>query len=139
MSKCIAELERAGDEAKKIAATVLRQGGRPGPATSEDAQRLGELASGLLRLSLDGLDRIDGDTAAMVIARDRELDAQYAEGLRRLLRRPQEDAGHMETTIEAAFVLKALERIGDHARNLARQVRGIVSEAMARSGVRQPA
>jgi phosphate transport system protein len=139
MSKCIAELERAGDEAKKIAATVLRQGRRPGPDTSEDAQRLGELALGLLRLALEALDRIDGDTAALVIARDRELDTQYAQGLRRLLRRPPDETGDLETIIEAAFALKALERIGDHARNLARQVRGVVTEALGRDGLRQPA
>lgn len=139
MSKCIAELERAGDEAKKIAATVMRHAGRPGPATSQDAQHLGELAVSLLRLSLRALDAIDGEAAAQVIARDRELDAEYAQGLRRLLKRATEDAGNVEVTIEAAFVLKALERIGDHARNLARQVRGIVGEAMARTGVAQQA
>ena len=139
MSKCIAELERAGDEAKKIATTVLRHGGRPGHATARDAQLLGKLAGNLLRLSLEALDRIDGDAAAQVIARDRELDAEYADGLRRLLKRAVDDARHFEVALEAAFVLKSLERIGDHARNLARQVRGIVSEAMTSDGVRQHA
>jgi phosphate transport system protein len=139
MSKCIAELERAGDEAKKIAATVLRHAGGPGPATSADAGHLGELALGLLRMSLESLDRIDADAAAQVIARDHELDAQYAEGLRRLLKRAGDDAGTVEVTIEAAFALKALERIGDHARNLARQVRAIVQDAMVGPGARQQA
>jgi phosphate transport system protein len=139
MSKCIAELERAGDEAKKIAATVLRHSGRPGHATTRDAQLLGTLAVNLLRLSLEALDRIDGEAAAQVIARDKELDAEYAEGLRRLLKRAVEDAQHFEVALEAAFVLKSLERIGDHARNLARQVRGIVSEAMVTNGMQQHA
>jgi len=135
MSKCIAELERAGDEAKKIAATVLRHAGRPGHATAHDARHLGKLAVSLLRLSLESLDRIDAAAAAQVIARDEELDAEYANGLRRLLKRAVEEPRHFDVALEAAFVLKSLERIGDHARNLARQVRGIVSESTARPGV----
>jgi phosphate transport system protein len=131
MSKCIAELERAGDEARKIAAAVLRHAGRPGPATAQDARHLGKLAVGLLRLSLESLDRIDADAAAQVIARDADLDAEYATGLRRLLKRAVEEPQHVDVALEAAFVLKSLERIGDHARNLARQVRGIVSAAVA--------
>ncbi len=136
MSKCIAELERAGDEAKKIAGAVLRHAGRPGNATVHDARHMGRLAESLLRLSLESLDRIDADAAAQVIARDRELDAEYADGLRRLLRHAVQDPQHFDVTLEAAFVLKSLERIGDHARNLARQVCGIVSETVARDGVR---
>ncbi len=139
MSKCIAELERAGDEAKKMAATVLRHAGRPGHATARDAELLGKLAVSLLRLSLEALDRIDGDAAAQVIARDKELDAEYADGLRRLLRRAVDEAQHFEVSLEAAFVLKSLERIGDHARNLARQVRGIVADTQVTNGVQQHA
>lgn len=139
MSKCIAELERAGDEAKKIAGAVLRHTGRPGRATAQDAQHLGELAVSLLRLGLESLDRIDGDAAAQVIARDKELDAEYANGLRRLLQRAADDPAHVEVTLEAAFVLKSFERIGDHARNLARLVRGIVSASKVEDSARQSA
>ncbi|HKT73267.1 MAG TPA: phosphate signaling complex protein PhoU [Steroidobacteraceae bacterium] len=125
VSRSVAELERAGDEAKKIARTVLGHGGRPGPGTSRDARHLGRLAVDLLRLSLEAFDRLDADLATEVIARDQELDEEYAAGLRRLLTRAMEDPRHMEATVEAAFVLKALERIGDHARNLARHVMSI--------------
>jgi phosphate transport system protein len=122
MSKCVAELERAGDEAKKIAKTVLAAGSRPGPATSRDARHLGELAVNLLRLALEALDTIDAPQCREVIARDKDLDAEYSAGLRRLLTRAMEDPRHFEVALEAAFVLKSLERIGDHARNLARHV-----------------
>lgn len=120
MSRAVAELERAGDEAKKIARTVLRLGGRPGPATSRDARHLGQLAVDLLRLSLEAFDLLDDSLAAEVIARDKDLDAEYGAGLRRLLTRAMEDPRHFDVALEAAFVLKSLERIGDHARNLAR-------------------
>ncbi len=136
MSKCIAELERAGDEAKKIASTVLRHAGRPAHATAHDAQHMGQLAVNLLRLSLQALDSIDANAAIQVIARDKELDSEYAVGLRHLLTRAVEDPRQMEMTLDAAFVLKSLERIGDHARNLARQVLGLTNEAVARDGLR---
>ena len=122
MSRAVAELERAGDEAKKIAQTVLRHAGRPGAATTRDARHLGRLAMSLLRLSLDAFDRVEAATAAQVIAQDRDLDTEYTAGLRRLLTRAMEDPRHFNVALEAAFVLKSLERIGDHARNLARHL-----------------
>jgi phosphate transport system protein len=125
MSKAVAELERAGDEAAKIARTVLGRGGRPGPATTRDARHLGHLAVSLLRLALEAFDAIDSSLAEEVIAQDRELDEEYAAGLRRLLTRAMEDPRHFDVALEAAFVLKSLERIGDHARNLARHIQSI--------------
>jgi len=125
MSRAVAELERCGDEAKKIARTVLRHGGRPGIATARDARHLGRLAVDLLHLALQAFDRLDGELAAEVIARDRELDEEYGAGLRRLLTRAMEDPRHFEVALDAAFVLKSLERIGDHARNLARHLLAI--------------
>lgn len=121
MSKCVAELERAGDEAKKIVRDVIGAGPRPGPATSREVRHLGELAVSLLRLSLEALDTLDAARCEEVIARDADLDAEYAAGLRRVLSRAMEDPRHFEVALEAAFVLKSLERIGDHARNVARQ------------------
>ena len=122
MSKCVTDLERAGDEAKKIAKNVIGSSSRPGTATTRDARHLGDLASSLLRLSLEALDTIDVDRCNEVIARDKDLDAEYAAGLRRLLTRAMENPRHFDVTLEAAFVLKSLERIGDHARNLARHI-----------------
>jgi len=122
MAKSIAELERAGDEAKKIALAVLRHAGRPGHATARDARHLGNLAVSLLRLSLEAFDRVDVELAGEVIARDAELDTEYSAGLRRLMTRAMEDPRHFDVTMEAAFVLKSLERIGDHARNVARHL-----------------
>jgi len=142
MSRAVAELERCGDEAKKIARTVLRHGGRPGVATSRDARHLGRLAVDLLHLSLQAFDTLDSELAAEVIARDPELDDEYSAGLRRLLTRAMEDPRHFDVALDAAFVLKALERIGDHARNLARHLLwirpNIESADSGREAVTQP-
>ena len=129
LSRCVAELERAGDEAKKIARNVLGAGPRPGPATSREARHLGDLSGSLLRLALEALDTIDFSKCNEVIVRDNDLDAEYAAGLRRLLTRAMEDPRQLEVAVEAAFVLKSLERIGDHARNLARHILAIDAAA----------
>jgi phosphate transport system protein len=130
MASVVAELERAGDEAKKIARTVIAQGGRPGPATSRDVRHLGSLAVTLLRTALEAFDRLDPSLAAKVIAQDKELDEEYAAGLRRLMTRAMEDPRQVTVALEAAFALKSLERIGDHARNLARRVQAIGGDSL---------
>jgi phosphate transport system protein len=136
LAKIAGELDRIGAESCKIARTVLHQSGRPGRRTSSDARHLADLATSLLRSSLEALDVLDGELAEQVIDRDQDLDAEYAAGLRRLLTRALEDPGQLEVTVEAAFALKALERIGDHARNGARQIVGIADHAVLK---RQPA
>jgi phosphate transport system protein len=127
LAKTAAELDRAGAEARKIARTVLQQSGRPGRGTSSDARHLANLAITLLRLSLESLDRLDAEQADEVIDRDQDLDAEYAAGLRRLLSRALEDPTQLEVTVEAAFALKSLERIGDHACNIAGQISGMAT------------
>ena len=134
LSKMVGELERVGDEAKKIARVVIADTGRPAGATSRDAVHLGQLAQDLLHSALEAVDGLDFDRAAKVIAGDRELDAEYAAGLRRLLTRAMENPRGFETTVQTAFVLKSLERIGDHARNLARHVLSMQSVGAEGSG-----
>jgi phosphate transport system protein len=126
VEKAVVELERIGDESKKIARLVLVQselrGFRPGPATAVDMRQLGRLAQNLLRAALQAFDQLDADAAELVVLQDKELDAEYANGLRRLLTRAMEDPRRLQAAVESAFVLKSLERIGDHARNLAQHV-----------------
>jgi phosphate transport system protein len=125
MSKAVAELERAGDEAVKIVRTVLAHGVRPKAGTVRDARHLAELAVSLLRSALEAFDRLDRELAEEVITRDHELDKEYAAGLRRLMTRTMEDPRGIDSTLESAFALKSLERIGDHARNVARHLLSI--------------
>jgi phosphate transport system protein len=126
ITKAVVELERIGDEAKKIARLVLVQselrGFRPGPATAGDVRQLGRLAQELLHSALEAFDQLDATAAAQVVKRDADLDVEYASGLRRLVSRAMEDPRNLHAAVEAAFVLKSMERIGDHARNLATHV-----------------
>jgi phosphate transport system protein len=129
LAKCVAELERVGAEARKIARAVIQQGGRPGKRTSMDVRHLAQLACSQVRKSLDSLDTLDVDLAQQVIMGDDELDIEYTAGLRRLLTRAMEDPRSIEGAVETAFALRSLERIGDHASNIARYVQGMAPYA----------
>jgi len=126
IDKIVTELERAADEAKKLALAVLAEsetnGFRPGAATAREARQLGRLAVLMTRSALEAFDRLDPAEAAAVIRQDQEMDAEYAAALRRILTHAMEDVRQTQAAIEAAFIMRSLERIGDHARNIARHV-----------------
>ena len=126
IDKVVTELERAADEAKRLALTVLSDsdahGFRPGAATAREARQLGRVAVVMIRAALESFDRLDPVAAAAVLHQDQEMDSEYAAALRRILTRAMEDPRHLQAAIEAAFIMRSLERIGDHARNIARHV-----------------
>ena len=126
IDKIVTELERAADEAKKLALAVLAEsetnGFRPGAATAREARQLGRLAALMIRAALEAFDHLDPAAAAAVIRQDLEMDAEYAAALRRILTRAMEDVRQTQAAIEAACIMRSLERIGDHARNIARHV-----------------
>jgi phosphate transport system protein len=126
IDKVVTELERAADEAKKLALAVLAEsdssGFRPGAATAREARQLGRMAAVMIRAAMEAFDRLDPAAAAAVLQLDREMDTEYAAALRRILTRAMEDARQVQAAIEAAFIMRSLERIGDHARNIARHV-----------------
>ena len=123
MAQSINNLERAGDEAKKLGRTVLEvygEGGmQPVPAIFLDAERMTELATELLEDALEAVQELDVDKAVAVVQGDQLLNDTFQAGLRRLATFLFEDARNIRHVIEAVFVLKALERIGDHASNIA--------------------
>jgi phosphate transport system protein len=123
MSQAINNLERAADEAKKLGRTVLEvygEGGmQPVPAIFLDAERMTELATELLEDALEAVQELDVDKAVAVVQGDQLLNDTFHAGLRRLATFLFEDARNVRHVIEAVFVLKALERIGDHASNIA--------------------
>jgi phosphate transport system protein len=132
IDKVVTELERAADEAKKLALTVLADsetnGFRPGAATVREARSLGRLAVLMVRAALEAFDRLDPVAAVQVIQQDREMDSEYAAALRRILTHAMEDPRRLQAAIEAAFIMRSLERIGDHARNIARHIGFVTGE-----------
>jgi phosphate transport system protein len=125
-SRITVELERAGDEAKKIAkfAARLASGEPHGPVTAvaRYLRHMAELTAGMLRDAVRSLDESNSDMARQVSARDAELDSEFDAALRQILTLVMQDSRYLGATIDTVFALKGLERIGDHAKNIAEQV-----------------
>ena len=125
MIRTITDLERAGDEAKKIAKTARRltvDEVEPVPEFTRAIDRMAELAGKLLREVLEALDGFNADKAIRVAAEDRHLNWEYKQCLRLVHESLVRDASHIEHAAEIVIVIKALERIGDHAKNIAKYV-----------------
>lgn len=135
VSKALGNLERVGDEAARIARTtqrLLRSGthGRLFPTSAIGFEA--SLANASLRRSLDAFARLDVNLAMQVIKSDNEIDAEFDGLMRKLVTYMMEDPRTISASIDLVFVAKALERVGDHAKNLAEQVIYIVKGADVR-------
>ena len=80
------------------------------------------LSVAMLRSAVRALDEADPGLAREVLARDRDLDAEFATALRQLMSFVIQDHQFLRATVDTVFALKGLERIGDHATNIAEQV-----------------
>lgn len=123
VSKAIANLERVGDEAARIARTVQRLI-NTGVSSRlrlpvSDLSFAAELATTQLRKSLDAFARLDPNSALEVLKQDDELDREFDGLLRKLITYMMEDPRMISSSIDMVFVAKAIERVGDHAKNLA--------------------
>jgi len=127
-SKTIGNLERVGDEAARIARTVQRvtNFGMSGRLPIADVAFEAGLAIASLRRALDAFARLDALQALQVIKQDSEIDAEFDGLMRKLVTYMMEDPRTISASIDLVFVAKALERVGDHAKNLAEQVIYIV-------------
>lgn len=126
ISKSIANLERVGDEAARIARTVQRLvasgvSSRMRVPMSDLAFEA-ELATGQLRKALDAFARLDVERALDVLKHDDEIDKEFDGLLRKLITYMMEDPRTISSSIDMVFVAKAIERVGDHAKNLAEVV-----------------
>ena len=130
VSKSIANLERAGDEAARIARTVQRlvaEGAPAGPRLPVgDLAFETDLAIAILRKALDAFARLDVERALEVLRQDDQIDREFEGLLRKLVTYMMEDPRTISSAIDLVFVAKAIERVGDHAKNLAEVVIYIV-------------
>jgi len=130
VSKTIGNLERIGDEAARIARTVQRL------LSSGVSSRLRlpvadlsfecELATKQLRKALDAFARLDTDAAVAVLRHDDQIDQEFDGLMRKLITYMMEDPRTISSSIDLVFVAKAIERVGDHAKNLAEAIIYIV-------------
>ena len=124
----INDLERVGDEAKKIALKARGMDGAQLIAGFPIGQivLMGEKVCAMLKLALDAFIRHDTGAAPLLAAQDLEVDALRARLVALFMDRMAEDAKQVSTSLDLIFVIQSLERIGDHAKNLAEYVVNIV-------------
>ena len=141
--KTITDLERIGDEAEKIArmAKLIYDAERMHMPRIE-IRHVASLALAMLRKSLDAFARLDVKAAQEVVRQDDAVDSEFRSILRQLITFMMEDPRTISRCLEVLFVAKALERIGDHSKNMAeyvvymvegRDVRHMRSDAIARA------
>ena len=128
ITKIVNDLERAGDEVKKIAykAAQTRGSDRLARMREYDVVRAAEHAQTMLQMTLDAFARLDVTAAAEVIDRDEEIDAAFHAIMRQLISYMMEDPRTITAALEIVFVAKSIERIGDHAKNIAEAVVQVV-------------
>jgi len=121
ISKTTANLERVGDEAEKIARMVrsIIQSGAPRSLPSLELRVASDLASGLLNKALDAFARLDVNAALAIMKEDDLIDAEFDGFVRKLVTYMMEDPRMISPSLDLLFLAKAIERIGDHAKNIA--------------------
>ena len=121
--KTITDLERIGDEAEKIGrmAKLIHAAERMYMPRLE-LKHVASLAVEMLRRALDAFARLDSKAAAEVVLQDQLVDDEFRSILRQLITFMMEDPRTITRSLEILFVAKALERIGDHSKNMAEYV-----------------
>ena len=120
-SKATANLERMGDEASKMARMVqsIIQKGAPRSLPTMDLRVAADLASGLLRKALDAFARLDVQAAVAILKEDDLIDEEFDGFVRKLITYMMEDPRTISASLDLLFIAKAIERIGDHSKNVA--------------------
>jgi phosphate transport system protein len=125
VAKVITDLERIGDEASKIARAVKwlhEKNDQSRLNRIPDIRNSGEAAASMLRRALDAFARMDPQAAATIIKDDLGIDDRFRAVLRQLITFMMEDPRTISASLDCVWVAKAIERIGDHAKNVAEHV-----------------
>lgn len=123
VAKVITDLERIGDEAAKIARQAIKLSEEgASPSNFVEIRHIGVHVSDMLRKSLDAFTRLDVETAVEVVKEDKAVDREYGSALRSLVTFMMEDPRVISSVLNEMWALRALERVGDHASNIAEHV-----------------
>jgi phosphate transport system protein len=124
ISRIVTDLERSGDKAAKIAnkSRKLQRAGIQRIPRLSDLHHCGRLVTDMLRGALDALARMDADAAREVIHADKEIDAAFNAVIRQLVTYMMEDPRTITEALDIIWIAKAIERVGDHATNIAENV-----------------
>jgi phosphate transport system protein len=140
ISKTITDLERMGDEAEKIArmSAKLHQRTVAQPHALANIRHTADIAVRMLRGALDAFARLDPVQSQAIIRDDLAIDVEFESIVRQLITFMMEDARTISTALDIVWIAKAVERIGDHAKNIAENVIYIVEGTDVRHIRRSP-
>tara|TARA_R110002049_G_scaffold185213_7_gene353467 strand:- start:131 stop:847 length:717 start_codon:yes stop_codon:yes gene_type:complete len=129
------DLERIGDEAAKVAKQAVRmsEDGRS-PSNFVEIKHIGAMVGVMLRQALDAFARLDVDQAVEVVKGDDKVDKEYGSAMRSLITFMVEDPRNIGVILNEMWALRSLERIGDHACNIAEHVIYLVRGLDVRHG-----
>jgi phosphate transport system protein len=128
----INDLERVGDEAKKIALKAERFENGKLPIPFEPIVRMAEIVGEMLHAAIDAFVRQDENMSAQLAVRDAEVDALRDALVAQLIERMRADPTVVSESLALVFVVQSIERVGDHAKNIAEYVVHVVSGIDAR-------
>jgi phosphate transport system protein len=129
------DLERIGDEAKKVAKQAVQLSeDRMSPSNFIEIKHIGALVAVMLREALDAFARLDVNKAVEVVKGDAEVDKEYGTAMRSLVTFMVEDPRDIGAILNEMWALRSLERIGDHASNIAEHVVYLVKGLDVRHG-----
>ncbi len=121
--KTITDLERIGDEGEKIGLIASRLATMERPENKyREIKHLGRLVSEMVHDSLDAFARMDAEGALKVARRDRLVDEEYEAIHRQCITFMMEDPRTIRRALDVMWVVRSLERIGDHAKNICEYV-----------------
>ncbi len=128
ISRTTQNLERAGDEIERMARMVksIIKSGSPRNLPTSELRVAADLAAAMLRKTLDSFARLDTAMAVTIIKEDDEIDDEYNGFLRKLITYMMEDPRTISPSLDLLFLAKSIERVGDHAKNIAEQIIFIV-------------
>jgi phosphate transport system protein len=135
ITKVNTDLERIGDEAAKVAKHVLRISDHgESPSKLIEVRHIGEHVAAMLRSALDAFARMDVNQAVEVVRRDVDVDHEYGSALRSLITFMVEDPKCVGVILDEVLALRSLERVGDHACNIAEHIVYMVQGLDVRHG-----
>lgn len=118
--KSVNDIERIGDLAKRIAKALLKDDGstRPTEAQLTQLNAMGAKVQQMLARAITAFEQMDADAALAVLREDKAIDDDYANIMQHSLSSMMDDASQISVSLQISQVAKALERVGDHARNI---------------------